>query len=100
MRVLKIAASKFDPFEHFKVDTILKSYFLAVNSDYRGRGIAIEMFRSRDPFLKSLGLQVTVAACTGILLNILLNVSPIFDYFKDWAPKLLQSELDMSVKSF
>jgi hypothetical protein len=75
MSVIKIAASRFNPYEHFKVDKILKSYFLAVNSDYRGRGIATEMFRSRDPFLKALGLKVTVADCTGILLNILVNVS-------------------------
>jgi hypothetical protein len=62
----KIVEKQFPSYKHFKVDKILKCYGMATHPLHRGRGIATQLFIARDALLRYLGLEVSVAECTGI----------------------------------
>lgn len=64
--ILELAEKKFNVFEHYQVDKILYSVGMTVHPDYRGKGIATELFKTRDPILRYLGLEVTSAECTSL----------------------------------
>jgi GNAT superfamily N-acetyltransferase len=51
----------FDIFKDYNVDQYLTSFCLGVNSDYRNRGIAMEVLKARKSILKTFGLSVTYA---------------------------------------
>ena len=58
--------ANFNVYDNYKVNKYLTAYGLCVNPNYRRRGIAIEMLKSRKPYLKDLGLTVTSTAFTGL----------------------------------
>lgn len=64
--VMEFAQQQFNVYEHFDVSEYLIAYGLCVDSQYRGRGIATEMLKSRAPLLKALGLKVSTCSFTGI----------------------------------
>lgn len=38
----------------------MHAYGLGVKKEYRGRGIAVEILKAREPLLKALGVEVTM----------------------------------------
>lgn len=56
--------SLFDVFEHYNVNYYLYAHGLAVKTEYRDRGIATELLKSRAPLMRSLGLSVTSSLFT------------------------------------
>ncbi len=43
----------------------LRSYGLTVGKEYRKRGIATQLLKARQAYMKDLGIQVSSAECTG-----------------------------------
>lgn len=58
--------SLFDPFDHYNVNYYVYAHGLAINPDYRNRGIAGEMLKARIPFMKAHSLSVTTSMFTTI----------------------------------
>lgn len=58
----EFTSSLFDIFQHFPDDNFLDAFGLGVKSEYRGRGIAVELLACRAPLLKALGLSLTVTS--------------------------------------
>lgn len=63
---MNLAEIQFDVWSHYNVDAYLASMGLAVHSEFRGRGIAVEMLKAREEILKILGLKLTSTQFTGI----------------------------------
>lgn len=63
---LDYVKTKFDVFNHYKVDHYLNGFGLCVDEAYRGRGIATALLKARAPLLKCLGLNVTSTIFTSI----------------------------------
>lgn len=55
-----------DIFNRFKVDHYLRSCGLAVRRNYRGLGIATEVYKAKLPTLEALGLELCSAAFTSV----------------------------------
>ncbi|XP_055586148.1 uncharacterized protein LOC129738858 [Uranotaenia lowii] len=53
-------------FEKYGVDRYMTAYGLAIDSRYRGRGIATEMLKARVPMCKALGISLTSTNFTAI----------------------------------
>lgn len=49
----------FDPFKHYKVDTLMFALGLIVLPEYRRRGIAYELVKGREFLAKSVGIQLS-----------------------------------------
>jgi hypothetical protein len=60
----KIGNRLFNAYTHYKVDTFLKGYGLAVSEKHRSRGIATELLKARIPLMKALNLSLTTTAFT------------------------------------
>lgn len=63
---MSLAEKQFDVWSFYKVEAYLASIGLSVHPDYRGRGIAVEMLKTRKEILKILGLKLTSTQFTGI----------------------------------
>ena len=63
--IMEYCSDQANLYEKYGVERYLAGYGLAVNRDYRGRGIATEMLKARVPLLKALGLTLTSTAFTG-----------------------------------
>lgn len=53
-------------FSRYNVDRYITAYGLCVNPEYRGRGIATEILKSRAKILKAFNLTITATVFTGI----------------------------------
>uniref|UniRef100_A0A182K8G4 N-acetyltransferase domain-containing protein n=1 Tax=Anopheles christyi TaxID=43041 RepID=A0A182K8G4_9DIPT len=56
----------FNLFERYGVDKYLTAYGLSVKSRYRGRGIATEILKARQPICRAFGLRLTSTNFTAI----------------------------------
>lgn len=61
-----IASGFFDVFKRYNVERVLYAYGLCIDSDYRRRGIAVEMLKARASILQAFGLTVTSTAFTTV----------------------------------
>lgn len=59
-------SSLYDIFEHYPVDQYLDAFGLGVISEYRRKGIAVELLKARIPLMKALGLSLTATAFSTI----------------------------------
>lgn len=57
----KFIDNGFNVMQHYGVDRYVFAAGLAVDSKYRGRGIATEILKARGPLLKAIGLNVTTS---------------------------------------
>lgn len=55
---------QFDVFDHYNVNYYLYAHGLAVKPEYRGRGIAVELLKTRVPLMNVIGLTVTSSLFT------------------------------------
>lgn len=56
---------KFPIAEHYNVDHFLNCMGLAVKTEYRERGIGLEMLKARIPYMNELGLKINATIFTG-----------------------------------
>lgn len=56
----------FDPFKHYKVDTLMFALGLIVLPEYRRRGVAYELMKAREPLGRSIGVQISSNVFTSL----------------------------------
>ena len=66
MANMAVIHKEIDIFTNFNVDKYLTSLGLCVNPEYRYRGIAQELLKTRPQIMKNLGLTLTVTTFSAI----------------------------------
>lgn len=95
LEVIHYLTKQFDVYSTFNVDKYLTAYGLCVNPEYRNRGIATEILKSRVPILKALDMKVTSTAFTGIGSQIAAKKAGYVDAYV-----ISYSELEKKFPSF
>lgn len=62
--------SKFDIFDHYKVDKFMVAYGLLILRQYRGRNLGVEILKARFALMKAIDVRVTSTIFTNLASQI------------------------------